>query len=117
MKNIVLAITAFFFAFAATTASALDLGNGFVLDNEVVMDYEFTTETLVFEYTANVNYEFADGYTVYAETVVDLQNPAFQGAEFGVTAVINTNFNVTAYTGVNSDFEDMTFGVEAVLTF
>lgn len=117
MKKILLA-TAAMFTFAGA-ASALDFGNGLALDNEVHAAYEVNAEATTLEYTANLNYVFAEGAVVYAETVVDLEDIGYNGLELGVTYLLPTAAEVElgAYVTYDADWNNDQIVVEATLSF
>lgn len=118
MKKILLA-TAAMFAFAGA-ASALDFGNGLALDNEVHTAYEMNADVTTLEYTANLNYVFAEGAVVYAETVVDLQDVGYNGVELGVTYLLpveTLDVELGAYATYDADWNNDEIVVEATFSF
>lgn len=106
-------------ALSAGAASALDFGNGFALDNEVYTAYEVNAETTTLEYTANLNYVFAEGAVAYVETTVDLQDIAYDGVELGVTYQLPTaaDIQLGAWTTYDADWNNDKVVLEATLSF
>ena len=106
-------------ALSAGAASALDFGNGIALDNEVYTAYELNAESTTLTYTANLNYVFAEGAVVYAETAVDLQDIGYDGVQFGVTyqMPVNADIQLGAYTSYDADWNNDEIVLEATLSF
>lgn len=117
MKKILLA-TAAMFTFAGA-ASALDFGNGLALDNELHAAYEVNAKATTLEYTANLNYVFAEGAVVYVETVVDLQDINYNGLELGVTysPASATGVEFGAHATYDADWNNDEIVVEATFSF
>jgi len=116
MKNVLLAAVAVLgLAGVASTASAFDLGYDFALDNTVAAEYNVTTEELAVNYTANLNYSY-DDFSVYAETVFDLQDIDFGVAELGVEYSAE-GVTLYGYTTVDADVNWGDFYVGASLEF
>ena len=116
MKKILLATVAMFGFVGA--ASALELGNGLALDNEVYAAYELNAEVTTWEYTANLNYTVAEGVVAYVETVVDLQDIDYNGLEIGVTYATPVNgLDLGAYATYDADWNNDKVVVEATFSF
>ena len=106
-------------ALSAGAASALDFGNGIALDNEVYAAYEVNAETTTLEYTANLNYVFAEGAVVYAETTVDIQDIAYDGVQLGMTyqLPVEADIELGAYATYDADWNNDAVVLEATLRF
>ena len=94
MKKILLATAAVFAM--ASSASALDFGNGLALDVELVTEYNTDTTTATSVLTPTLGYAPIEGLSVWAETDLAIYNgsdfisfdsSAFEGAVLGATYV------------------------------
>jgi hypothetical protein len=70
---------------AATPALALDLGNGWALDNEVTLKYYVETHETTATYEGQLSYAVNTQVSVYARTEVDLANLNFTEVGLGAT--------------------------------
>ena len=113
MKTLVFASA---LAVAATSVSAMDLGNGLSIGSEVDMSYVTGADIWALEatpYAAISQY----GVTLKAETTVDVlkinEDDVFKGVDLTAEYVWN---NMTTYTEVSSDadfeFGDITVGAK-----
>ena len=113
MKTVILASA---LAVAATSVSAIDLGNGLSMGTEVDMSYVTGADTWALEatpYAAISQY----GITLKAETEVDVlkinEGDVFKGVDLTAEYVWNM---MTTYTEVSSDadfeFGDITIGAK-----
>lgn len=80
----------------ASSASALDFGNGLALDTELVSEYNTDTTTFTSVLTPRLGYAPIEGLSVWAETDLAIYNgsdfisfdsSAFDGAVLGATYV------------------------------
>lgn len=81
MKNLLITTAAL--VVLAMPAAALDLGNGFTLDNTVGVDYSVEGDAFTTLYEGEVSYNVTDEVRLYAYTDVDLQDVAFTGVDVG----------------------------------
>ena len=113
MKTVVLASA---LAVAATSVSAIDLGNGLSMGAEVDANYVTGVDTWALEatpYAAISQY----GVTLKAETTVDVlkinEDDVFKGVDLTAEYVWNS---ITTYTEISSDadfeFGDVTIGAK-----
>lgn len=113
MKKILLATAAVFAM--ASSASALDFGNGLALDTELVTEYNTDTTTVTSVLTPRLGYAPVEGLAVWAETdlaiydgvdFITFDGAAFDGAVLGATYVPNVDLgpaSVEAYIENNFD--------------
>ncbi len=113
MKKILLATAAIFAM--ASSASALDFGNGLALDVELVTEYNTDSSTVTSVLTPTLGYAPIEGLSVWAETdlsiydgsdFISLSGDAFEGAVLGATYVPNVDLgkaSVEAYLENNFD--------------
>lgn len=113
MKKILLATAAIFAM--ASSASALDFGNGLALDTELVSEYNTDTTTFTSTLTPRLGYAPVEGLSVWAETdlaiydgtdFISFDSSAFEGAVIGATYVPNVDLgpaSVEAYIENNFD--------------
>ena len=113
MKKILLATAAVFAM--ASSASALDFGNGLALDTEIVTEYNTDTSTVTSVLTPRLGYAPVEGLAVWAETdlsiydgndFIKFEGSAFGGAVLGATYVPNVDLgpaSVEAYIENNFD--------------
>ena len=94
MKKILLATAAVFAM--ASSASALDFGNGLALDVELVTEYNTDSTTITSVLTPTLGYAPIEGLSVWAETdlsiydgsdIISVSADAFEGATLGATYV------------------------------
>ncbi len=125
MKKILLATAAVFAM--ASSASALDFGNGLALDTEIVTEYNTDTSVFTSVLTPRLGYAPVEGLAVWAETdlsiydgndFIQLNGTTFGGGVLGVTYVPNVDLgpaSVEAYIENNFDgdfgYVDSTVGV------
>lgn len=113
MKKILLATAAVFAM--ASSASALDFGNGLALDTEFVTEYNTDTTTITSVITPRLGYAPVEGLAVWAETELAIYNgtdfikfdsTAFEGAVLGATYVPNVSFGpLTAEAYIENNFD------------
>lgn len=113
MKKILLATAAIFAM--ASSASALDFGNGLALNTELVNEYNTDTTTFTSTLTPRLGYAPVEGLAVWAETdlaiydgddFISFDSSAFDGAVIGATYVPNVDLgpvSVEAYIENNFD--------------
>ena len=113
MKKILLATAAVFAM--ASSASALDFGNGLALDTELVTEYNTDTSTVTSVLTPRLGYAPAEGLAIWAETdlsiydgndFIKFEGSAFGGGVLGATYVPNVDLgpaSVEAYIENNFD--------------
>jgi hypothetical protein len=82
MKKLLITTAALFAL--ATPALAIDLGNGWVFDNTVTLEYFVEAETTAATYEAELSYALNTEVTLYAYTEVDLKDVDFTGLDLGV---------------------------------
>ena len=113
MKKILLATAAVFAM--ASSASALDFGNGLALDTEIVTEYNTDTSTVTSVLTPRLGYAPVEGLAIWAETdlsiydgndFIKFDGSAFGGGVLGATYVPNVDLgpaSVEAYIENNFD--------------
>jgi len=113
MKKILLATAAVFAM--ASSASALDFGNGLALDTEIVTEYNTDTSTVTSVLTPRLGYAPVEGLAIWAETdlsiydgndFIKFEGSAFGGGVLGATYVPNVDLgpaSVEAYIENNFD--------------
>ena len=113
MKKILLATAAIFAM--ASSASALDFGNGLALDTELVTEYNTDTSTVTSVLTPRLGYAPVEGLAIWAETdlsiydgndFIKFEGSAFGGGVLGATYVPNVDLgpaSVEAYIENNFD--------------
>ena len=113
MKKILLATAAMLAMTSA--ASALDFGNGFALDTELVTEYNTDTTVFTSVLTPRLAYAPIEGLGIWAETdlaiydsdkFISFDRSAFEGAVLGATYVPNIDLgpaSVEAYIENNFD--------------
>ena len=113
MKKILLATAAVFAM--ASSASALDFGNGLALDTEIVTEYNTDTSTVTSVLTPRLGYAPVEGLAIWAETdlsiydgndFIKFEGSAFGGGVLGATYVPNLDLgpaSVEAYLENNFD--------------
>ena len=110
MRTIVLAMVA---AMAATTASAMDLGNGFALNTDVEAQHKVDAETSTLKVIPELEYVTGE-LTLTANTTLDVWDNAndftlrdeFRVAptvEFGASYMLREDLELEAVSGYNFD--------------
>jgi len=114
MKKLLL--TSAVVAALATPALALDLGNGWALDNTATLDYYVEAEDVTAVYEAELSYKVNDEVKLYAYTEVDLEDVHFDGLDLGVNyapaQVQYINFNAEVQLDGSLDYEELVLTAE-----
>ena len=76
MKKILLATAAIFAM--ASSASALDFGNGLALDTELVTEYNTDTSTVTSVLTPRLGYAPVEGLAIWAETDLSIYDGSLE---------------------------------------
>lgn len=114
MKKILLTTAAL--VALASPALAVDLGNGWALDNTVTLEYFVEAEDATAAYEAELNYQVTDEVKLYAFTEVDLEDVRFEGVDLGVNyapaQVEYVNFNAEIQLDDSFDYQELVLTAE-----
>lgn len=100
----------------ASPALAVELGNGWALDNTVTLDYFVEAEDATAVYEAELNYHLNDEVKLYAFTAVDLEDVHFDGVDLGVNyapaQIQYMNFNAEIQLDGSFDYQELVLTAE-----
>lgn len=100
----------------ASPALAVDLGNGWALDNTVTLDYYVEAEDTTAVYEAELNYQLNSEVKLYAYTEVDLEDVHFDGLDLGVNyapaQVQYMSFNAEVQLDDNLNYDELVLTAE-----
>jgi len=98
----------------ASSAAAMELGNGLSWNNEVTAERNLETETNSFTFETDVAWDFGLGTLEVGPNVFDLENIEWTSTEYQVTMPVKflDGAEVFTKTSTNSDWEigDVTIG-------
>lgn len=114
MKTLIIAAT--IASAFALPAAALDLGNGFTLDNTVTLEYHVEADTTVADFETELTYSVSEQVSVYAYTYVDLKDVDFTGIDLGVdytpAQVKNLVLNAEAQFDDSFEYQELVISAE-----
>jgi hypothetical protein len=78
------------------------------------LEYNLRTEESIVEYTGRVNYGINESFVAYVGTTVNLDNPTWDGADFGIQYTVDRSYvmdqTVSLYGEYNTDSEQVVVG-------
>ena len=118
MKKLLL-VAASALVLGATTASAVELGNGWAWDTTVTGAYEIKSEDFTLGMESEVNYTLDNGVFIYATALFDVEDPTFLGSEIGIeyTPPQADLVTLSAFVELDEDFNDSASTLQVELSF
>lgn len=113
MKNLLLA-SAVLLGLGATSASAVEIGNGFMAGAAGDIHYDFVSEDISLTAVPYFGYTY-EGWDLTVSTTLDLQNVSFDGVDF--TAEYELSAEATLYGVVSVDAAGQFAGAVAGISF
>lgn len=103
MKNLI-AIVAAALAISTSSAYAIELGGGLVLDSTTTIKYEVEAADYTVDQEFEVSYTVLEGLKAFAYTDMNLRNINFEGVDLGARYTISDNFELESAVQLDSDF-------------
>jgi long-subunit fatty acid transport protein len=102
MKNL-FALTAAAVVATATSAYAIEIGGGLVLDSTTTIKYEVEAADYTADQEFELSYTVMEGLKAFAYTETNLRDINFTGVSLGGRYTVNDNFELESAVELDSD--------------